>query len=50
MNDVINAAECCRTCLRIDNTLISTSSQDSDSIKYSDKLFSCISEIVSTVY
>ncbi|KAJ8912885.1 hypothetical protein NQ315_011208 [Exocentrus adspersus] len=43
--DVINVADCCRACLRIDCTLTSTSAEDNDSIKFYDKLVSCVSEV-----
>lgn len=45
MNGVVST--CCRTCLKIDCSLTPTSDQDSDSLKYCDKLTACISEIVS---
>ncbi|KAK9885611.1 hypothetical protein WA026_012375 [Henosepilachna vigintioctopunctata] len=45
MENVINVADCCRACLRIDCSLTSTNVQDEDSIKFCDKLLACISEI-----
>lgn len=48
MNEGENVTNCCRTCLKMDCSLISTSAEDTDSLKYCQKLSSCISEIVST--
>ncbi|KAL3267217.1 hypothetical protein HHI36_011352 [Cryptolaemus montrouzieri] len=45
MENVINVADCCRACLRIDCSLTPTNVQDEDSIKFCDKLLACISEI-----
>lgn len=49
MENIINVADCCRACLRIDCSLTPTSAQDSDSIKFCDKLLSCVSEVVSQI-
>lgn len=46
MENVINVADCCRACLRIDCTLTPTNIQDNDSIKFCDKLFACVSEVI----
>lgn len=48
--DVINVADCCRACLRIDCTLTPTSAQDNDSIKFYDKLVSCVAEVVGVAF
>lgn len=47
MEGIANVADCCRACLRIDCSLTPTTTEDSDSIKFSDKLLSCVSEVVS---
>jgi KRAB domain-containing zinc finger protein len=46
MENIINVADCCRACLRIDCSLTPTSAQDNDSIKFCDKLLSCVSEVM----
>ncbi|CAH0560206.1 unnamed protein product [Brassicogethes aeneus] len=46
MENVINVADCCRACLRNDCPLTPTNAQDSDSIKFCDKLFACVQEII----
>lgn len=48
--DVINVADCCRACLRIDCTLTPTSAQDNDSVKFHDKLVSCVAEVVGVAF
>lgn len=50
MNTVFQVSDCCRACLRTENTLTPTSTTDNDSIKLCDKLMSCVSEIVSGLY
>lgn len=46
MENIINVADCCRACLRIDCSLTPTTVEDNDSIKFQDKLLSCVSEVV----
>lgn len=46
MNTVFQVSDCCRTCLRTENTLTLTSATDNDSIKLCDKLMLCVTEIV----
>lgn len=43
----MQASDCCRVCLRIDNSLTSTNTTDIDNIRLCDKLTCCVSEIVS---
>lgn len=47
MNNVFQANDCCRACLRAESSLTPTTTVDADSIKLCDKLLCCIGEIVS---
>ncbi|XP_030763741.1 zinc finger protein 2 homolog isoform X1 [Sitophilus oryzae] len=40
-----NVSNCCRACLRSGCSLTPISIEDSDSVKFSDKLISCVSEV-----
>lgn len=46
MDEIFHVADCCRACLRIEGSLVSTINEDNDSIKYCDKLLACVSEVV----
>ncbi|XP_076273522.1 uncharacterized protein LOC143204690 [Rhynchophorus ferrugineus] len=45
MEDRINVTNCCRVCLRTGCTLTSINTEDNDTLKFSYKLFCCVSEI-----
>lgn len=47
MDNMFHVADCCRACLRIECSLTPTITEDNDSIKFCDKLNSCVSEVVS---
>lgn len=44
--DMFQVSDCCRACLRIESPLTPTVNQDTDSIKFCDKLLACVSEVV----
>lgn len=47
MDNLFHVSDCCRACLRIECSLTPTISEDTDSIKFCDKLAACVSEVVS---
>lgn len=49
MDSIFHMADYCRACLRIECALTSTVTEDSDSVKFCDKLSACVSEVVSGV-